>query len=301
MASRSDREEKDGNSAAAISTTSSQNTLLRITELVIDERLQMRVIGIDDEHADEIAEAVRRKVRLPRIKVRRVDGIGDILTDGHHTVEGHRRAGMRVIPVVLKTGTFEDAVADAAEANRSHLALKRTNADKRRAVSTMLRTFPHWSNLKIAKHVGVSDKTVGEERDRMESTSEIPMLKVREGLDGRVRGPRRETPPPTTSTRPDVHIARRLAEGAHSPNSCPPPDLQQEQASRTRVQTVDWHQFDRNFGWLVRIVDKLAEITGKKDEAEKVHAALSSFLAFADGCRKQLTGKTSMDPPDRER
>ena len=40
--------------------------------------------------------------------------------------EARQRLGRQMIPAVLKIGTFEDAVSDAARANRQHNALKRT-------------------------------------------------------------------------------------------------------------------------------------------------------------------------------
>lgn len=103
----------------------------------------------------------------------------------------------------IRPGTWEDAVLDAASANQQHLGLKRTNADKRRAVRMVLLVAPQWADNRVSKHVGVSDKTVAEERGRLESTSEIPKLNAREGADGRTRGARAEPKHEHDASAPD--------------------------------------------------------------------------------------------------
>jgi len=167
----------------------------KLSELVLHPDLQSRAGGLDPDHADDLATALRNKKRLPPVRIRTVSGMGHVITDGFHTVEAHRLVGRTQVTCVAHPGTWEDAVLDAASANQQHLGLKRTNADKRRAVQMVLLVVPQWANNRIAGHVGVSDKTVAEERDRLESTSEIPKLSEREGADGRTRGPHREPKP----------------------------------------------------------------------------------------------------------
>ncbi|MCL2000844.1 MAG: hypothetical protein FWG74_05375, partial [Planctomycetes bacterium] len=69
------------------------------------------------------------------------------------------------IPAEVRSGTFRDALLFAAGANAGH-GLRRTNADKRRAVE-MLLGEPEcvgWSNEQIARHCRVGPHLVAEIR-----------------------------------------------------------------------------------------------------------------------------------------
>jgi hypothetical protein len=79
------------------------------------------------------------------------------LADGFHRVEAHRRAGKAVVNAIVKVGTKRDAQLYAAGANGKH-GVHRSNADKRRAVFTLLNDpeWQQWSSKRIAKHCCVS-------------------------------------------------------------------------------------------------------------------------------------------------
>lgn len=162
--------------------------------LILDPALQSRAGGLDADHAADLAGAVRGGQRLPPVQVRSIPGRGYVVTDGFHTVEAHRLAGRPRVTCAVRPGSWEDAVLEAAAANQQHLGLKRTNADKRRAARMALVAVPHWSDNRIAGHVGVTDKTVAEVRTQLEATSEIPKLDAREGADGKTRGARHNKP-----------------------------------------------------------------------------------------------------------
>jgi len=73
--------------------------------------------------------------------------------------------------MVAQSGTLEDAIAAACSVNREHDrgGLARTNADKRRAVETLL-TLEAWkskSTRLIAEHCGVSNATVARVKDEL--------------------------------------------------------------------------------------------------------------------------------------
>lgn len=167
---------------------------LKLNLLVLDASLQSRAGGLDADHAEDLAEALRNQERLPRVRVRKVPDQGHLVVDGFHTVEAYRIVGRTHVPCIISPGIWDDAVLDAASANQQHLGLKRTNADKRHAVHMALLVVPHWSDNRVAGHVGVSDKTVAEERSRLESTSEIPKLTAREGMDGKTRSHNQDAP-----------------------------------------------------------------------------------------------------------
>lgn len=104
-----------------------------ISELVIDQRLQMRetlnYVVIDD-YAEHLFD-------LPPAKV--VMGEGGVmwLWDGLHRYHAHKKSGQTNMKCEVKEGTFLDALKSAAGANHGH-GIQRTDADKRRAVKALL-------------------------------------------------------------------------------------------------------------------------------------------------------------------
>ena len=72
-------------------------------------------------------------------------------------------------------------------ANHAH-GLRRTNEDKRRAVTTLLldAQWTQWSDREISRRCGVDHKTVGAVRAQLQTTGEIPQSDQRTGADGRV-------------------------------------------------------------------------------------------------------------------
>lgn len=143
--------------------------------------------GMDEDAVNDYANALRNGERLPAVDVM-FDGAAYWLFDGFHRTEAHMRAGLADIAVTIHRGTLEDAQWRSFGANKGH-GLRRSNADKERAVRAALRHVNGvgLSNVQIARHVGVDDKTVARYRGEMESTSEIPRLPTRTGADGKER------------------------------------------------------------------------------------------------------------------
>src|SRR5207244_12989857 len=105
------------------------NTPLTIDAIVRVPQLQGRVTHSDD-HSSDIAETLKRKGKVPRPKVMRIDDPADALHHGHcylidgfHTVDGYEKAGRSMIPVAVAEGTWQDARDAAASANSQHTAL----------------------------------------------------------------------------------------------------------------------------------------------------------------------------------
>lgn len=119
------------------------------------------------------------------------------LADGFHRLAGIyealSEAGMphgsadrwRVLCRVFM-GNRRDAILYGAGANASH-GLRRTNADKRKAVETLLRDkdWQAWTDTEIARRCAVDSKTVGNVRRLLEQSLEIPMIQDRKAGDGR--------------------------------------------------------------------------------------------------------------------
>ena len=104
------------------------------------------------------------------------DETGEVFVwDGTHRGEAAKKAGTTLF-VNIRSGTRTDAEWLALTANQKH-GLRRTTKDKQRVVRQAL-LHPYGVNLsnrEIARHCGVSDKTVGKARREMELCAEIPI------------------------------------------------------------------------------------------------------------------------------
>lgn len=100
------------------------------------------------------------------------DGESYWLGDGFHRLEAVKRLlnGNRVheIPADVRAGTRRDAILFAAQANANH-GLRRSHADKHRAVETILRDdeWSQWSDREIARRCNVSADLVGAVRKKL--------------------------------------------------------------------------------------------------------------------------------------
>lgn len=138
-----------------------------LANIKTDGGTQMRA-GLNDDAITEYRDVMRENGwgDFPPIVVY-YDGSVHWLADGFHRLAAYRQVGVSVadtvIPAIVKAGGRRDAVLYAASANASH-GLRRTNADKRRAVETLLRDeeWGKWSKREIARRCGVSDVFVGD-------------------------------------------------------------------------------------------------------------------------------------------
>ncbi len=135
-------------------------TVLPLADLRTDGGTQPRA-SLSEETVAEYAEAMAAGVRFPPV-VAFYDGTDRWLADGFHRVQAAQVAGRDSIEVDIRQGTRRDAVLYAAGANAQH-GLRRTNADKRRAVFTLLADpeWSAWSDQEIARRCGVDPTWVG--------------------------------------------------------------------------------------------------------------------------------------------
>jgi hypothetical protein len=127
---------------------------LNINAIRIDGGTQSRV-EINNEVVSDYAEAVKVGIEFPPIVVFH-DGADHWLADGFHRYHAHKQAGKASIPAEIRDGTVRDAILFSLGANCTH-GLRRTNADKRKAVQTLLADpeWAAWSDRKIADACGV--------------------------------------------------------------------------------------------------------------------------------------------------
>ena len=171
---------------------------IKLTLLTIDVNLQQRV-EINNSVVDDYANAYSEGTELPPITVWREEGSGEqgvgsseqvgsseknktidshnseltstahcplptpryYLVDGFHRVEAAKQAGIDELPFIEKSGTYREALLFSLTVNATH-GLRRSNADKRKAVMTLLEDseWSKWSDREIARQCGVSHQFV---------------------------------------------------------------------------------------------------------------------------------------------
>jgi hypothetical protein len=139
------------------------NKVLKIGAIVMDERLQSRV-EISEDVVAEYADAIAAGAEFPPVLIF-FDSINYYLTDGYHRLLAHKRAEKVSILCDVRPGSITDAIFHSTGVNTSH-GMRRTCADKRKAVMTLLDDF-EWrdmSNTEIAKHCHVSPSFVSDLR-----------------------------------------------------------------------------------------------------------------------------------------
>ena len=178
-------------------------------EIVVDPAYQPREYALDEAHAADIAAWLAEDPDrdTPPVDLFRLPSGVLTLAHGNHRYAAYRRAGRADIPAVVHAGDEAAARLFAAGTNKENTTLRRTNADKRRAVRMALDAAPGWSNRRIAEHVGVTHTLVNEVRGRPGEAvavsgggpvevSSTPPPAGRVGKDGRCYQPARRVRPP---------------------------------------------------------------------------------------------------------
>lgn len=133
---------------------------IALTQIKLDGGTQSRA-GINQETLAEYAHAWQEGAKFPAV-ILFYDGESYWLADGFHRVLSARQAELTEIDADIRQGTRRDAVLFSVGANANH-GLRRTNEDKRRAVTTLLQDeeWKQWSDREIARRTGVHHDTVG--------------------------------------------------------------------------------------------------------------------------------------------
>ena len=137
--------------------------MIEISRIKTDGGTQPRV-SLNQETVAEYRDAYKSGVRLPPVMLF-FDGADYWLADGFHRFFAARDAGLTEIYEDIQPGTQRDAILYSLSANSKH-GLRRTNADKRKAVQTLLddAEWSKWSDREIAKRCAVGYDLVADIR-----------------------------------------------------------------------------------------------------------------------------------------
>lgn len=141
-----------------------------LSKITMDKALQPRM-ALTSEAVSEYAEAMQDGAELPPCVVV-WDGTTHWLCDGFHRVNAALRLKWKTIRCEITEGTRDDAMWLAAAANLKH-GVRRTNADKQRAVQMALLCKPEASLRDIGLHCAVSQEMVRAHKQRAERVDEI--------------------------------------------------------------------------------------------------------------------------------
>jgi len=137
--------------------------VIELSKIRIDGCTQPRA-ELNQATVDEYAEAIKTGAQLPPVTLF-FDGANYWLADGFHRYFGAKAAGRTTIHEDITPGTLREAILYSLSANSKH-GLRRSNADKRRAVQTLLddAEWGAWSDNELARRCSVSVSFVGDVR-----------------------------------------------------------------------------------------------------------------------------------------
>ncbi len=150
---------------------------INIQSIIIDKGTQSRA-AISEETVSDYAEAMQAGDEFPPV-ITFFDGVDYYLADGFHRLHAVKRLGKTSIQADVRTGTLRDAILYSLGANRDH-GLRRSNADKRKCVQTLLDDF-EWGDLSVnemARICGVSPQLVTAVKLEMDGGEKVSTVKT---------------------------------------------------------------------------------------------------------------------------
>lgn len=152
-----------------------ETKFLPVASILVDHEIQQR-IKTSNGTIKDYARLMKDGHTFPAIDVfmEQVEGEEPkyYLADGFHRLQAYQMNGKNEIPCEIYKGSILTAKIYAAGRNGTH-GLKRSNEDKKKAVTTIL-SDPTWKQMtdsEIAKHCHVSQPFVGKIRKKVDPNS----------------------------------------------------------------------------------------------------------------------------------
>lgn len=147
----------------ALEIAAAEPSTLPLASITRDPALLCRAGGVQAETVAEYAEALAAGAALPPVVVFADSKGAHWLADGFHRCAAAELAGLSDVAADVRQGGRREALLHAAGANAAH-GLRRSNADKRRAVLLVIEACPKWSNRRVAEACGVHHDMVSDAR-----------------------------------------------------------------------------------------------------------------------------------------
>lgn len=275
---------------------------ISLEQINIDGGTQQRA-AIDQEHVEELAEVLKAGVELPPGRVYQ-DGSTYWLSRGFHRYHAHRTAGRSSMSVEVYSGTLRDAILDAVGDNADH-GLKRSNADKRKAVLTLLKDekWGAWSDNEIARRCHVSpplvaklrealtiniysDNPAGAIKKRVFTSKHGKSTEMKTGGIGKRKDPAKPAPEKAESTppKPDIPVLDEL-EAA----TC-------DRAADT-MQGMPWEGYNSTIDRIIALLQEAKELTLGLADSKGTDRAFTGWIdakryrIFFDGAISTMAGQ----------
>lgn len=164
---------------------------LNLNEITVDEQIQVRVGGLNEETVESYMAVLENGGELPPIKVFSDEDGDKWLADGFHRYAAHERVGKALIKAFVQEGSREQALDYAESANLEH-GLKLSNEDKRNILFRRLERGHDWVHLSdgaLAQILGVNKRTIARWIETFNSTMTNVTVdrSVVVGTDGKTR------------------------------------------------------------------------------------------------------------------
>lgn len=263
---------------------------LPIGDISIDGGTQARV-EINAATVDEYAEALTEGEKLPPVIVF-FDGAQNHLADGFHRYHGNRKIGATTIECDIRTGTLRDARLFAYGANRDH-GLRRTVADKRRAVAGMLADCPDWSDRAIAKHVGVSHPFVAairnpETKERQAEAREASAVKT--AAKAQVQAPQQAPAPAAAAPAAAAEAAAVESDSTPKPADAPQPQVESDSTSPVDPLTYRVAELEQLAAELLADNKAMSEVFDADEKAAALLVENKKLRFEISGLRERVGG-----------
>lgn len=188
-------------------------------------------VSVNGETVAEYAAAIDGGAVLPPVVVYKSGDGQHWLADGFHRIAAHIKAGRTEIKCDIRDGGQRAAILHSVGANATH-GLKRTNADKRRAVEMLLSDpeWSQWSDREIARACCVTHTFIRSLRQPVTgNVSSEKSYTTKHGTQSTMR---------TDGINADRKTAQKAPQSAKQPDPIPSHD-DDGYSSRTREEELE--------------------------------------------------------------
>jgi len=255
--------------------------MIEISKVRLDGGTQSRA-AIHEDTVAEYAAAMRDTAAVFPPIIVYFDGTDHWLADGFHRLEAWRQIGRTEVPAEIRQGDRRLAILHSVAANSAH-GLRRTNADKRRAVLCLLEDaeWSQWSNREIARRCAVDDHLVADVRagTHLRESADSAVRKVERGgtvyhqntanIGAQPRADQ-ETEPAQPSARPE--------KAAEKPAKANLPDDQEKTDERRKLERLTPDALmDEVLGLRADLADERARRKAVEAERDNLKGIIRAF------------------------